>query len=95
EYLGKDKYFGFWRDTHLYLRGEAVQSLQLIFLQDWFYMTGEAVLAPEYLQAKAVEGEHWGGVQLVAAGPDNKWETIKHLYSAMIASPRKSIWIAT
>lgn len=56
EYLGKDKYFGFWRDTHLYLRGEAVQSLQLIFLQDWFYMTGEAVLAPEYLQAKAVEG---------------------------------------
>ena len=45
EYLGKDKYFGFWRDTHLYLRGEAVQSLQLIFLQDWFYMTGEAVLA--------------------------------------------------
>ncbi len=46
EYLGKNKYFGFWRDTHLYLRGEAVQSLQLIFLQDWFYMTGEAVLAP-------------------------------------------------
>ena len=45
EYLGKNKYFGFWRDTHLYLRGEAVQSLQLIFLQDWFYMTGEAVLA--------------------------------------------------
>ena len=95
EYLGKDKYFGFWRDTHLYLRGEAVQSLQLIFLQDWFYMTGEAVLAPEYLQAKAVEGEHWGGVQLVAGGPDNKWETIKHLYFAMIASARKSIWIAT
>ena len=67
EYLGENKYFGFWRDTHLYLRGEAVQSLQLIFLQDWFYMTGEAVLTPNYLQAEAVEGEGQGGVQLVAA----------------------------
>ncbi|MGG2066674.1 MULTISPECIES: cardiolipin synthase [unclassified Bacillus (in: firmicutes)] len=95
EYLGENKYFGFWRDTHLYLRGEAVQSLQLIFLQDWFYMTGEAVLTPNYLQAEAVEGEGQGGVQLVAGGPDSKWETIKHLYFAMIASARKSIWIAT
>ena len=34
-------------------------------------------------------------MQLVAGGPDNKWETIKHLYFAMIASARKSIWIAT
>lgn len=31
EYLGKDKYFGFWRDTHLWIRGEAVRTLQLIF----------------------------------------------------------------
>ncbi|MFD3447344.1 cardiolipin synthase [Microbacteriaceae bacterium 4G12] len=94
EYLGKNKYFGFWRDTHLYLRGEAVQSLQLIFLQDWFYMTGEAVL-DSLLEAERVEGERLGGVQLVAGGPDNKWETIKHIYFAMIASARKSIWIAT
>lgn len=96
EYLGKDEYFGFWRDTHLYLRGgEAVQSLQLIFLQDWFYMTGEVVMHPSYLAAEKVEGENLGGVQLVAGGPDNKWDTIKHLYFAMIASARESIWIAT
>ncbi|MFX3624126.1 MAG: cardiolipin synthase [Ectobacillus sp.] len=95
EYLGKSEYFGFWRDTHLYLRGEAVQSLQLIFLQDWFYMTGEAMLDPIFLSAEQIEEEGLGGVQLVAGGPDNKWETIKHLYFAMIASARKSIWIAT
>ena len=52
EYLGKNKYFGFWRDTHLYLRGEAVQSLQLIFLQDWFYMTGEAA-SPRIFTSKS------------------------------------------
>ncbi|MCP8968313.1 cardiolipin synthase [Ectobacillus ponti] len=95
EYLGHNEYFGFWRDTHLYLRGEAVQSLQLIFLQDWFYMTGEALLDPLFVKAERIgEGER-GGVQLVAGGPDNKWETIKHIYFALIASARKSIWIAT
>ncbi|WP_028402587.1 cardiolipin synthase [Ectobacillus panaciterrae] len=94
EYLGKDEYFGFWRDTHLYLRGEAVQSLQLIFLQDWFYMTGEAVLDTMFMSAERTE-ENLGGVQLIAGGPDNKWETIKDLYFTMIASARKSIWIAT
>ncbi|SIA85099.1 Cardiolipin synthase [Mycobacteroides abscessus subsp. abscessus] len=35
EYLGRNPHFGFWRDTHLMLQGEAVRTLQLIFLQDW------------------------------------------------------------
>lgn len=49
EYLGKDPQFGFWRDTHLYVRGEAVRSLQLIFLQDWYYMTNDSFITPGYL----------------------------------------------
>ncbi|UOY92147.1 cardiolipin synthase [Ectobacillus sp. JY-23] len=94
EYLGKDEYFGFWRDTHLYLKGEAVQSLQLIFLQDWFYMTGETLVNPIYMAAERLPRKD-GGVQLIAGGPDNKWETIKHLYFAMITSAKESIWLAT
>ena len=49
EYLGRDKNIGFWRDTHLMLRGEAVRTLQLIFLQDWYYMTNHSFLTAEYL----------------------------------------------
>ncbi|MDG4656647.1 cardiolipin synthase [Ectobacillus antri] len=94
EYLGKNEYFGFWRDTHLYLKGEAVQSLQLIFLQDWFYMTGETLVNPIYMSAERLPRKD-GGVQLIAGGPDSKWETIKHLYFAMITSAKESIWLAT
>ena len=36
EYLGRVESFGFWRDTHMMMKGEAVRSLQLIFLQDWY-----------------------------------------------------------
>jgi len=95
EYLGKDKYFGFWRDTHLWIRGEAVRTLQLIFLQDWYYMTGKTLLTPEYLSPQLVHYDGQGGVQLIAGGPDQKWEVIKHLYFAMITSAQRSIWIAS
>ena len=95
EYLGKNKYFGFWRDTHLWIRGEAVRTLQLIFLQDWYYMTEEKLFTPEYLSPELVHYEGQGGVQLIAGGPDQKWEVIKHLYFAMITSAQRSIWIAS
>lgn len=93
EYLGKSEYFGFWRDTHLYVRGEAVRSLQLIFLQDWYYTTGTTLLTPIYLSPDLVEDEEFGGVQLLAGGPDNDWNVIKNVFFAMITSAKKSIWI--
>lgn len=94
EYLGKVSYFGDWRDTHLYVRGEAVRSLQTIFLQDWKYETDEHLLKSEYLSPEILEG-NYGGVQMITSGPDNQWETIKKLYFSMIISAKKSIWIAS
>jgi cardiolipin synthase len=95
EYLGRNPYFGQWRDTHLYVRGEAVRSLQLIFLQDWYYMTDEALLTPGYLSPAIHTGNDLGGVQMIAGGPDNEWEVIKNLFFSMIISAKKSIWIAS
>lgn len=41
EYIGKEPRFGYWRDTHLKLIGEAVISLQIRFALDWNYATKE------------------------------------------------------
>jgi cardiolipin synthase A/B len=94
EYLGLNKNFGFWRDTHLMLKGEAVRSLQLIFLQDWYYMTNYSLLTSEYLSPMLEENKH-GGVQLIAGGPDNEWSAIKNIFFAMITSAKESVWIAS
>ena len=94
EYLGLNSSFGFWRDTHLKLKGEGVRSLQLIFLQDWYYMTNESLLTPEYLSPILEENRH-GGVQLIAGGPDNEWSAIKNIFFAMITSAKDSVWIAS
>ena len=37
EYLGRDKKFGYWRDTHLCIEGAAVTSLAVRFVLDWNY----------------------------------------------------------
>lgn len=94
EYLGRDKDIGFWRDTHLLLKGEAVRTLQLIFLQDWYYMTNHSFLTSEYLSPQLDNKSH-GGVQLIAGGPDNEFSVIKNIFFSMIASAEKTVWIAS
>lgn len=41
EYISRDPRFGYWRDTHLKICGEAAISLQIRFALDWNYATGE------------------------------------------------------
>ena len=94
EYLGRNKEIGFWRDTHLMLKGEAVRTLQLIFLQDWYYMTNHSFLTAEYLSPQFDNKSH-GGVQLIAGGPDNEFSVIKSIFFSMITSAEKTVWIAS
>lgn len=41
EYISQDPKFGYWRDTHLKIRGSAVYSLQIRFALDWNYAVKE------------------------------------------------------
>ena len=95
EYLGEDKRFGFWRDTHMLLEGEAVFTLHTVFLLDWEYVAGEIVLEkyqnPHHPHAKELDG----AVQVVASGPDTQQGIMSDLYYSLISSATKSIWIAT
>lgn len=93
EYLGKNPSFGFWRDTHLMVKGDAVRTLQLIFLQDWYYMTSDDFITPGYLTPDPGEGD--GGVQMIAGGPDNEVSVLKNLFFSMITSAQKSVWVAS
>jgi cardiolipin synthase len=41
EYLGESPRFGPWRDTHLRMTGPVLTGLQLPFVEDWHWATGE------------------------------------------------------
>src|SRR5262249_26507059 len=67
-YLGKDTYFGYWRDTFLRLEGPAVAGLQRTFTEDWHFTTKEALTGPAYFPDLPPAGD--AVVQVAAAGPD-------------------------
>jgi cardiolipin synthase A/B len=94
EYLGESDKFGFWRDTHMLLEGEAVHTLHTVFLLDWEYVSRKMMLE-EYPSAEYGSNQVDGAVHVVASGPDTGQDIMGDLYYSMMASATKSIWIAT
>ena len=96
EYIGLDPKFGYWRDTHLRIRGSAVTGLQLRFILDWNYAAGENLLQ----DAKMFEGVCTGNrdfckMQIISSGPDNTVLQIHDNYMRLITKAEKTIYIQT
>lgn len=95
EYLGHNKKFGYWRDTHLRIEGSAVHPLQTRFILDWSQasVTNATEYAERYFPAIPRKGSV--GMQIVSSGPDAEWEHIKDGYLKMIYLAKKYIYIQT
>lgn len=94
EYIHKSKKFGFWRDTHLRIEGDAVHSLQLTFLLAWYMLTEENIqsigLFPKFEQKSD------GAVaQIATSEASTPQETIYQAYFAGIGSAEETICIQT
>ncbi len=88
-----------YRDLHMRLRGHVVRSLQLVFIEDWIYATGQeparfniAQLWPETMPSRS-EGSI--NAQVLVSGPDSSWETIHRLHVAAIHEAKERVWLVT
>lgn len=95
EYLGRHPKFGYWRDTHMKLTGNAVDALQFRFLLDWSQaaQTKFGVDETYFPPVKRDEGEV--GMQIVSSGPDSESERIKDGIIKLIYASKESIYIQT
>jgi len=93
EYLGKDHKFGYWRDTHLRIYGDAVRNMQTRFILDWNQASRNDILYEDRFYVGAPAGDV--GVQIVSSGPDSDWEQIKYGYIKMVLSAKEYIYIQT
>lgn len=93
EYLGETKRFGYWRDTHLRIDGDAVKNMQTRFILDWNQASRDHIVYEERFYAAVPSGDV--GVQVVSSGPDSDWEQIKNGYIKMIMSAKEYIYIQT
>lgn len=93
-YLNNGKHKLFWRDTHLMVQGEAVRSLQFLFLVNWMFVSKEKFNVTEQYFPKI---EHIGHtyVQINASGPDWELASIMDSFFLGITSAKNNIRIVT
>ncbi|MBN2540889.1 MAG: cardiolipin synthase [Bacilli bacterium] len=91
EYNHKDPKFGFWRDTHVILKGNGVSSIQNVFVKDWYYITNDVIDKP-----MDKTDEHFPGmISVIESGPDFENGLIRDVYYKMMHTAKKSIKIVT
>lgn len=96
EYIGKVKKFGYWRDTHLEVTGDAVNDLHIRFLLDWNYAVKENLFRFEkYFKTKSYVKANKLGMQIISSGPDSKRQEIRDNYLRLINKARERIYIQT
>jgi len=83
EYVGVSKRFGYWRDTHLRVRGSAVRELQWRFILDWQFAAKEQLTEHEKY-FPTLEPQGITTLQVVSSGPDSRWSEVKDGYFKLI-----------
>jgi len=92
KHLTGPKGFTGWRDTHSRVTGQAATILQSVFATMWLNATSENLFDERYFPE--VQGDESGvPIQVVSAGPDSRWETIRQAYLAMIALARDHVYL--
>jgi len=92
EYNGEDPRFGPWRDTHAQVIGPAVQALQMPFVEDWHWATGEILALDWQPGPTAAQGMN---VQVVATGPADDLDVCALTFLRLINSARRRLWLAS
>lgn len=94
EYVNRGHQFKFWRDTHLKVKGQAVNELNKRFILDWDYASNENFgNIIKYFPKPKEYGRV--GMQIVSSGPDHMDEYIKIAYMKIINNARKYVYIQT
>lgn len=103
QYLGLSPKFGYWRDTHLRVIGQAAIMMEVWFIMDWNTSCRRSDL-PEYgLDQEfkqfdlhpASDDPDTVPMQIVSSGPDNSEFAIRRGYQQLISEARHYLYIQT
>ena len=93
EYMGRDKKFGPWRDTHLVLTGPAVAGVQLAFAEDWNWATSGGEVHGHWDVERAADPGY--DTFVLPTGPADKLESCQLFFNHIIHAAKKRLWIAS
>jgi len=92
QYVGRDKWFGHWRDTHVRVEGPAAVACALSFVEDWLWASGERIDLPQAAEVPMPGDEP---VLVMPTGPADKLEECAIAFVEAAARAKRRLWIAT
>ncbi|MFC0268433.1 cardiolipin synthase [Kushneria aurantia] len=92
EYRGESARHGFWRDTHLVVKGPAVLGLQESFWEDWYWAAGE-ILTLSWQPIPSRGGRQ--NVVVVPSGPADPLDTASLMIQHAINQASERFWITS
>lgn len=82
-----------WRDTHMRVCGDIVQSLIYSFAVDWYFLKDPDMSLPLETPPNPIRNKC--GMQLITTGPVDTWQNISLCFLKAISSAKRSIYIQT
>lgn len=92
EYLGKLPKLSPWRDTHVKITGPAALAVQLVFIEDWYWMTKQI---PSLTWEPTKLNEVGQRVLALPSGPADQMDTCSLFFVHAINSSQKTCWIVS
>jgi len=92
QYVGRDTWFGHWRDTHVRVEGPAAVACSLSFVEDWLWASGEQIRVPQVAEIPMPGDE---SVLVMPTGPADKLEECAIAFVEAAARARERFWITT
>jgi cardiolipin synthase len=84
-----------YRDLHLRIEGDVVRALQVLFVEDWAYASGQRDFISAVVKAMPERRPGPIAAQVLGSGPDSPWEAIHRLHVGAIHEAKQRVWLAT
>ncbi|MGY1521226.1 cardiolipin synthase [Luteimonas sp. A482] len=84
-----------YRDLHLRVEGNVVRALQLVFVEDWAYATGERDFIGDVVRQTPRLPAGDTCAQVIISGPDSHWEAIHRAHVGAIHAAKRRVWLVT
>lgn len=94
EYISKDPDLNYWRDSHIKIKGEAVNDLINRFYLDYKFSSKKAD-GRYQTQIDEFDENYDVAMNIVASGPDHDLEQIRDGFDKMISLAKERIYIQT
>ncbi len=93
KYINPNSINLFWRDTHMMIKGEAVFDLQLLFISDWFFVSGKKIEPNQNTDFKIIKSQ----IPTCIIGSDYgaDFQHIMEAFFGVITNAKEEVLIST